>query len=292
MPQVNGAETGAATSRPSPGHPPEKLSIKAQINRALFELSTPIGRRCNIGIMMLILLGVLVSMLGSLDRLPSHWREGISHIELGITVVFAVEYLSRIYSARNRAGYAFSIFGIVDLLTILPLLLIGDTGFAIRLLRIFRMLKLFRYLRALRYFMAALKDVLEMMTVVLVTIVLVVLISGNLMHYLEPENITNAFEGCWWSIVTMTTVGYGDLVPTTVPGRVVASALMMLGMAMFAMFTATISVKIAHVVKSKHACRHCTAKIATEYRFCPHCGKTIQETQHDADSPEPTIPEN
>ena len=245
--------------------------IRARLNRWLFELATPAGRRLNQGMMLVIVISVVVGMLGTVGVLEQHWQKVFYSFEYGVTLLFVAEYVLRLYAARNAMAYAFSFYGLIDLATILPLLVFGDSNTVVRLLRIFRMLKLIRYLRALQLFVASLRDVFEIMIVVVCAITIIVLVAGNLIYVLEPETIANAFEGCWWSLVTMTTVGYGDIVPHSTAGRVLASLLMIMGVSMFAMLTGVISVKVSHALAYQRQCPHCGRKMAQEFIYCPYC---------------------
>lgn len=145
----------------------------------------------------------------------------------------------------------------MDLLSWLPLLLIGDASVSIRLLRVLRLLKLMRYLRAMGLFLASLRDVLDLVLIVVAAIVVIAVIAGNLMHLIEPQTFANAFIGSWWGVVTMTTVGYGDLVPVTALGKTAAAALMILGITLFALLTATISAKVNQALGQRERCDAC-----------------------------------
>ena len=246
--------------------------IKRYLNIALFDLNSRLGRNVNLLGIFIIVLTVILSMIGTLEDISSSTRSYIESAELIITFAFAIEYILRVVVARKPLAYIFSFYGLIDLLTWLPLLLMGDATLAIRLLRVIRLLKLIRYLKALHLFLSSLQDTIEIMLVVAVTILIVIAISGNLIHAIEPETITDAFVGSWWSLVTMTTVGYGDIVPVTVGGKIIASVLMITGITIFAMLTGTISVKISQIVNKTHTCLNCMNKFSDKYGYCPHCG--------------------
>lgn len=246
--------------------------VKRYLNIALFDLDSRLGRNVNLLGIFVIVLTVILSMIGTLDDISSSARNYIELAELIITCAFAIEYMLRVIVARKPVSYIFSFYGLIDLLTWLPLLLMGDATLAIRLLRVIRLLKLIRYLKALHLFLSSLQDTIEIILVVAITILIVIAISGNIIHAIEPEIIANAFIGSWWSLVTMTTVGYGDIVPVTTGGKIVASILMVTGITIFAMLTGTISVKISQIVNRTHACLNCMNKFSDEYGYCPHCG--------------------
>ena len=246
-------------------------TIRRNLNAALFDLNSRLGRNTNLIGITAIVITVLLSMVATLDGITVSTRNIIAGVEILITLVFAIEYFLRVYAAKKPLAYIFSFYGLIDLLTWLPLLLLGDATLAIRLLRVLRLLKLIRYLKALHLFLASLRDALEIMLVVAFTILIIIAISGNLIFLLEPETFGNAFTGSWWSLVTMTTVGYGDIVPATTGGKILASILMVTGITIFAMLTGTISVKVSQIVNRSHRCSNCNNWIAASHRYCPDC---------------------
>jgi len=264
----------------------DKISnpFRAKLNQWLFDLHSASGRRVNKSLMVIIIASVIIGMLGTIEHIEQQWQTLFYVLEYGVTIIFVIEYLARLYAARKPWAYALSFYGIVDLATILPLLIFGDVNTVIRMLRVFRLLKLIRYLKALQIFMASLKDVYEIMVVVIAAISIIVLVAGNLIYFLEPQNIANAFEGCWWSLITMTTVGYGDIVPHTAAGRIVASALILIGVTMFAMLTGTISVKVSHTLSYQRSCPECDRMVAQEFVYCPFCGALQHQHEEDDDN--------
>jgi len=150
-----------------------------QINILLFEIKRPAGRRCNLFITLLIVASVMVSMLGTVKGLGTLSYQRFHVFEIIITWIFALEYTLRIYAARRPLDYIFSFYGIVDLLTILPLLILGNPNLTIKLLRLMRLIKLVRYLRALRLFIASMQDSLEILFVVLGAILLMAAVAGR-----------------------------------------------------------------------------------------------------------------
>lgn len=243
------------------------------LNMFLFDLHSQVGRAANLFAMLVIILSVLISMIGTISEVPGSIKIYIRYIEVGVTLFFLLEYILRVYAGRWPLAYIFSIYGIIDLLSWLPLLLFGDTYLALRLLRILRLLKLLRYLKAMRTFFASMLDIFDTIFVVLATICILVLVSGNLIHYLEPNTFNNAFIGCWWSLVTMTTVGYGDMVPQTMAGKVAASVLMLLGITLFALLTGSITVKLNEFIQTKKACLYCNRLMPLDGDYCPYCGR-------------------
>jgi len=250
---------------------PQGGAFRRTLNTMLFEVHSKLGRRVNMSIMLLIVVSVLISMSGTIKGMDEIWMQRIRMVEEWVTALFAIEFVMRCYAARNVRAYLFSFYGIVDMLAVLPMLLIGDPNFAIRLLRIVRLLKLVRYLRALRLFVSSMRDTMEMMLVVVGAIALGAILAGNVIYAIEPETFSSAFEGAWWGIVTMTTVGYGDVVPHSLAGRAIAVALMVVGICMFAAITGIVSVKVARAVHHGVQCHGCGKSIAPEFPYCPFC---------------------
>ncbi len=250
--------------------------FRKRMNTWLFDLANPAGKRLNLMIMVIIVCGAFVSMLETLQHITDQWESVIQTLSITVTVLFSIEYLLRIYAAKNPLRYIFSFYGLIDLLAVLPAV-IGDFNSSIKLLRVLRLLKLIRYLKALELFVASLQDVFEIMLVSVIAISIIVLLGGNLIFYLEPASVNNAFEGAWWALVTMTTVGYGDIVPHTPTGQILASFLMMFGLGMFAMLTGTISVKIAHILSHKTLCPNCARPLDEKSIYCNFCGVNIDQ---------------
>jgi len=246
--------------------------LQQQLNKMLFEIRSPLGRRTNFSITILIIISVLISMYGTIKGLDPVWVKYISLFETWVTVLFTIEVAARCYAARNIRAYLFSFYGMVDLLAVLPMLLVGDPNLAIRMLRIIRLLKLVRYLRAMRLFLSSMRDTLEILLMVVGGIALGAILAGNVIYILEPDTFTSAFDGAWWGIVTMTTVGYGDVVPHTLAGRMVAIGLMVVGICMFAAVTGVVSVKVARAMHHGVQCHVCDRAIAPEFSYCPYCG--------------------
>jgi voltage-gated potassium channel len=255
------------------------------LNSLLFDLQSPLGRNANLFAMLIILLSVLLSMIGTIEEIPAQAKNSIRLVEVIVTLAFLLEYVGRIYAGRWPLAYIFSVYGFIDLLTWLPLLLFGDTYLALRLLRVLRLLKLLRYLKSMRIFFASMLDIFDTIFMVLASTFIIVLVSGNFIHYLEPDTFDNAFLGCWWSIVTMTTVGYGDMVPQTMGGKAAAAMLMFLGITMFALLTGSITVKLNEFIQTKKDCLNCQRAIPLDGIYCPYCGN-IQNTKNRVDESE------
>lgn len=248
---------------------------RAFMNQVLFNLDSPWGRRFNLTIIAMITLSALASMAGTIQGLNESWRLWIHRVEIWTSWAFAMELILRLLVAHRPGAYLFSFYGFIDLVAVLPLLIFGVPHFELRLLRIVRLLKLLRYLKALRMFLANLRDSMEILLMVVGTISLAAILAGNVIHMIEPDTFTDAFTGAWWSIVTMSTVGYGDLVPLTLGGRILAIILMGMGISLFAIVTATLSVKVAKIMNEQRTCRSCWNKTHNSHFFCPRCGQKL-----------------
>ena len=239
----------------------------------IFESDTPRGRGYNIGLLVCIVSSVVVVALESVSTLPVGMGKWLIGLEWFFTILFTFDYFMRIWIVTNKARYIFSFFGIIDLLSILPtylgLFLIGAQSLmvirSIRLIRIFRIFKLSRYVGEGQVLALALKSSRHKIIVFLVTVLTSVIIAGTLMYLIEgPEHgFTSIPKSIYWAIVTMTTVGYGDIAPQTSLGQTLASFIMILGYGIIAVPTGIVS---AEMVSQKNK-----EKITTQ--VCPNCLK-------------------
>ena len=245
--------------------------LRRVLNTLLFDLSSRSGMIFNFVVQVIILMVVLASMANTVPAVNAVWGYQIEIVELWVLVLFSVEYALRLYSAHHRWRYMRSFNGIVDLMTIMPLFLGIESQVAIRLLRVARVMKMALSIPILHALMGSLSGSLKTLFAVLLSIGLISILVGNLVYMVEPETYTNAFEGAWWSQVTMSTVGYGDFVPHSPIGKVVATLLILTGICMFAMVTAVISAKVGRMLHYSASCNFCGISIAPDYRYCPHC---------------------
>ena len=249
------------------------MDFKKALNSYLFDMNTPGGKLVNYSILLLILATVFLSMLNTMPDIEQAWGEQILSFQMVVISLFLVEYLLRIYAATDRKKYVFGFYGIIDFLTVLPILF-GNPGSAImRLARLIRIVKLAQYFPVLTSLMRSVSDAVHMIFAVLATIAAVSIFSGNLAYMLEPETFHNAFIGSWWSLVTMSTVGYGDLVPHSAGGMALGGALILIGICIVAMMTAVIAVRVGRMVNMTNQCFGCDKAISAEFVYCPHCGQ-------------------
>ncbi|GGH34714.1 voltage-gated potassium channel [Mangrovimonas yunxiaonensis] len=201
------------------------------------------------GIQVLIFLSVIAFTVETLPDLKPQTRTILRSIEVVTVIIFSLEYLLRIYAADNKLKFVFSFYGIIDLLAILPFYL--AFGFdlrslrALRFLRLFRILKLVRYNKAIAHFTRAVKSVKEEIVLFVVVTMILIYFAAVGIYYFEnqaqPENFSSIFDSLWWAIITLTTVGYGDVYPITVGGRVFTFLILMIGLGIVAIPTGIIS---------------------------------------------------
>jgi len=260
------------------GHQDQLRGSRKLLNSFLFETHLLRGKITNMVMLVIILAAVLFSMLNTITNIKVQWGELIGEFQYWVLIIFAVEYVCRVYAARNRWHYMRSFNGIIDLVTVLPLFIVGDSFVLIRLLRLARVIRVAISFPVVRALFISLKGSLQLLLGVLGTIALISVLVGNMIYILEPQTFANAFEGTWWSLVTMSTVGYGDFVPQTPTGKALAACLIMSGICMFAMVTAVISVKVGRMVSHMNRCMSCNRGLSPDYAFCPHCA-TAQHLQ-------------
>ncbi|MCK4306217.1 MAG: ion transporter [Candidatus Eisenbacteria sp.] len=263
--------------------------LRSKIHEVIFEADTPSGKTFDVLLLFLIVLSVCAVILESVAPIRQSHGRVLRIAEWGFTGLFTIEYILRLVSVGRPHRYALSFFGLVDLLAIAPtylsLLVAGTQSLvvirALRLLRVFRVLKLAQYVGASRMLEAALRASARKIVVFLGAVLTLVLIIGALMYLIEGEEngFTSIPQSIYWAIVTMTTVGYGDLAPGTVLGRILASAVMILGYGIIAVPTGIVTVELAGVRKdqiSTQACPECSAEgHDPDARFCKHCGARL-----------------
>ena len=234
-----------------------------------------------------IVLSVVVVSLDSVESIAARWGRELHVMEWILTILFTAEYLLRLWVAREPVRYARSFYGIVDLLAVLPtyLAIIFPAGrfllaFRIlRVLRVFRILKLAHYVREAAILSAALRASRRKIIVFVFTVLTVVVVVGALMYLVEgpAHGFDNIPTGMYWAIVTLTTVGYGDLSPTTPLGRMLASALMILGYGIIAVPTGIVTLELNRAARQDtRSCRGCgTTGHDADARYCRYCGTDL-----------------
>jgi voltage-gated potassium channel len=266
-------------------------SFRQKIHEIIFEADTTNGKLFDIILLAAILLSIVGVMLESVYEIDRKYHELIIAFEWGFTILFTIEYFFRIYAVNRPFKYIFSFMGIVDLLAIIPTYLIFilpaahslSVIRAIRLIRIFRIFKLSRYLRGAHTMQIALRSSRPKIIVFLLSVILLVIILGTLMYVIESGARTNGFENIpnsiYWAIITLTTVGYGNIVPMTIFGKIVASFIMILGYGIIAVPTGIVTAEFSRKRKEKvntQVCPDCTAEgHEMEAKFCNKCGAEL-----------------
>lgn len=252
----------------------------------LFEADTPLGKHFNITLLIVILLSVLIVVLESVQSIRNNNIQLLIALEWVFTVIFTLEYLFRIYVTDRPFRYIFSFYGIIDLLAILPAFLaiffVGAHSLLIvrtfRLLRVFRILKISRYLKAAQNLSKALVASRAKVGVFLFAVLIVVVFLGAVMYLVEGEKngFTSIPKSIYYTIVTLTTVGFGDITPQTTLGQVISSIVMILGYAIIAVPTGIISVEIARSAQNTQVCPGCLKSgHDDDAKYCYHCGEEL-----------------
>jgi len=264
--------------------------LRKDLGDIIFEADTPAAKGFDIFLMVAICLSVFALMLESIPEVQAEHRSMLRTVEWTLTGLFTLEYVLRLLTATHPARYARSFFGVVDLLSIVPTylsLVIGGTHVltvvrALRLLRIFRILKLVRFVREARTLGAALAASLRKIVVFMGFIVTMIVILGAVMYLVEGENFSSIPRAMYWAVVTMTTVGYGDVVPATPLGKFVASIVMLLGYGVIAVPTGIVSAEMVSAQMSgarEKEARTCSSCGGTGHdrdaRYCKHCSKEL-----------------
>lgn len=263
-------------------------TLREKLQEIIFEADTPAGKLFDVLLFWAIGISVVVVALDSVPSLNNKYGNLFRSIEWGFTLLFSVEYLLRIYCVQKPLKYIFSFYGLVDLLSILPtyigLYFVGSHSFRVirilRLLRIFRVLKLIGFTKQAQILRNALRSSRQKITVFLVTVLILVVLLGTFMYLIEgpKTGFTSIPKSIYWAIVTLTTVGYGDITPQTVLGQMLASVIMITGYAIIAVPTGIVT---AEMMKSENlktpsntqACPSCSREgHDDDARYCKYCG--------------------
>jgi len=260
------------------------------LHEIIFEADTPAGKLFDIILIWSIIISVMTVVLESVTGFRNTYGAVFYIIEWFFTILFTIEYFLRLASLGRPMRYAISFFGIVDLLAVIPTYLsifIPGSHYLLsvrilRLLRIFRVLKLSTYLSEAKVIMTALRASRQKISVFLLAVLAIVVIIGSLMYVIEGEN--NGFNdipvSIYWAIVTLTTVGYGDMSPQTPMGKALASLVMVIGYGIIAVPTGIVTVEISQAVKkaasSTQACPSCGSEgHDTDAAYCKYCGEYL-----------------
>lgn len=257
-----------------------KVTWRNKLHTTIYESNTIAGKIFDIALLVLIILSITVVMLDSIQSYHQRYGEVFHVVEWSFTFLFTVEYILRLISIKKPLLYVTSFFGIIDLLAILPsylsVFVIGAQSLlvlrALRLLRIFRIFKLTHFLTEIDFLKTALSSSLKKITIFMLVVLFTVIILGSVMYLVE--NGENGFasipDSIYWAIVTITTVGYGDIAPATPVGKFIASIMMFIGYGIIAVPTGIVTNEMVNATRlRKHG-----------HETCPGCGKE----GHDSDA--------
>ncbi len=270
---------------------PHRAAWRKRLFEVIYHADSPAGKWFDVILIVFILLSVLTVILDSVAQLHIRYGRWLYAAEWFFTAVFTVEYVLRLISTRTPVRYMLSFFGVIDLLSIIPTYLALFYAQAhhlliiriLRILRIFRVLKLVRYSDQAQLLKAAVVASKHKIVVFFFFVFTILVIFGALMYLVEgPQNgFTNIPVGIYWSIVTLTTVGYGDIAPHTVTGRVISSMIMLIGYSIIAVptgiFTAELNTTIKKIRrKTSRVCEACGLRGHTENAtYCRNCGEKL-----------------
>jgi voltage-gated potassium channel len=264
-------------------------NTKHKLHTIIFEADTPKGKLFDVSLIFLIILSVFAVMLNSVKPINIKYGDILYIAEWVFTIIFTIEYILRLLCVGRPFKYATSFFGLVDLLSIIPtylsIFLPGSQYLIVirilRVLRIFRVLKLVQYLSEANTLLKALQASRRKIIVFLFTVLTLVVIFGSLMYLIEgvENGFTSIPRSIYWAIVTLTTVGYGDISPQTGPGQAVASIIMILGYGIIAVPTGIVTVELSRVKDmpiSTQACRECSGEGHDfDAVHCKYCGARL-----------------
>lgn len=265
--------------------------MRKKLRKIIFGVGTPAGRTFDIILLYAILLSVTVVMLESVKHIRVKYESLLYGIEWFFTILFSIEYIARVYSAKNRWQYIFSFYGIIDLVSTIPsyigLFVVGTKPFiflrAFRLLRVFRIFNLPQYIKGSKSLIAGLKASKGKIVVFMIVVLTVVMSIGGLMYFIEGEHngFTSIPRSIYWAIVTITTVGYGDISPKTEFGQLLASILMLIGYAIIAVPSGIVTASVLTQKdkadkKSRFICPRCQTSIKhKDANYCHKCGEKL-----------------
>ena len=266
------------------------LSWRHRLHEIIYEADTSSGKAFDLVLLVLILFSVLLVCLESVPSINNRYESIFNVLEWGITFLFSIEYLLRLIAVNKPLNYVFSFYGIIDLLSTLPkyisLFLVGSQSLlalrALRLLRVFRILKLTRYIGASNALAKALIASRAKIGVFLFSVLVLCIIFGTMMYLVESDEsgFTSIPRSIYWCIVTLTTVGYGDIAPTTALGQFFAAIIMIMGYGIIAVPTGIVTAEFAEQNKkidtNTQACRACmNPDHKDDAIYCHACGELL-----------------
>ncbi|GHB20831.1 ion transporter [Salinicola rhizosphaerae] len=282
-------------------------SLRKRLFQIIFESDTPLAKGFDIALISLILLSVGIVFLDSVPSLHAHFGHIFLVMEWGFTLIFTLELALRLYCLERPLRYLRSFYGILDLLAILPtwlsLFLPGAQSLLVlrvlRVLRVFRVLRLMEFVGEGRMLVQALQRSKRKIFLFLTTVLLIITIFGALIYMIEPPEagFTSMPRAMYWAIVTLTTVGYGDIAPVTPLGQFISAFMMILGYSIIAVPTGVFSAEVIRSIReerySDEACPGCGHEgHERDARYCRFCGTWLDEETPDPNAPEPEEPDD
>lgn len=256
------------------------LHWRDRLHETIYESNTPAGKAFDIVLLVCIMFSIVVVMLDSVQSLHQRYNKAFFVIEWGFTILFTIEYILRLISIRKPWMYMTSILGVIDLLAIIPSYLsifyVGAQSLlvvrSLRLLRIFRIFKLTHFLSEMQYLRSAMVASLKKIAVFMLVVLSLVIILGSVMYLVEgrQNGFTSIPDSIYWAIVTLTTVGYGDISPVTPLGKFIASVIMFIGYGIIAVPTGIVTSEVVMVARDRK----------DNHQVCPSCGRE----RHDGDA--------
>lgn len=276
----------------------ENEALKQKLYDIIFESDTPIGKKFDVILMICIVVSILITIFDSLfsEHLGGKIMVGLEYL---LTIFFTAEYIVRLYCSPNKKAYALSFFGIIDLLSILPMYLgyfIHSARFiivlrSIRLIRVFRIFKLFSFINEGYMLLYSIKMSFHKIMVFFLFVLILVICLGTVMFMVEGGEpgspFTNIPTSIYWAIVTMTTVGYGDITPVTHLGRLFSSIVMLMGYTIIAVPTGIVSASLVQASKdaAQRVCPNCgKAGHDSNATHCKYCGGELEDLNTDTEN--------
>jgi voltage-gated potassium channel len=278
-------------------------NLKNKLHTIIYEADTPMGKLFDVVLLILILVSVILVMLESVASIDTHYHDFLYFGEWVITIFFTIEYILRIITVKKASNYIFSFYGVIDFLSTIPLylsfILAGSNALlavrALRLLRVFRILKITRYMGEANKLNKALRDSKPKIFVFLFAVLILSIIAGTIMYLVEGEQsgFVSIPISVYWCIVTLTTVGFGDIAPVTPLGQFIAAIIMIMGYGIIAVPTGIVSAEYAskktttlddpeYIHVNTQSCQNCNENNHQDNaEFCHKCGSTL----HQKDAP-------
>ena len=270
------------------GNRPSGPSWRTRLYDIVFDSEDPAAKAFDVALILAILLSVVVVMLDSVESIADRHHDSLAVFEWLFTILFTIEYIVRLVAVRSKRRYALSFFGVIDLASVAPtylsLILPGSQYFAairvLRVLRVFRVLKLVQYMGEAHVLSRAVVASRHRITVFLIAVVALVVVLGSLMYLVEGADagFTSIPTSVYWAVVTLTTVGFGDITPVSPFGKFLASLIMLMGYGLIAVPTGIFSAELAHATLQQSQQPASGTSAGTSSRMCAACGAAGHES--------------